>query len=133
MPANSPARACIFDMDGVLVDSGRWHRAAWAALLKELGVTPPRPDFWRLTIGRPAEEAVPLLLGRRVSEHQAFRLARRKRDLYVELARNGTAAVGGALAFVADVASNQVPRAVGTSAGGREAHRLLTEVGLRAH
>jgi len=28
----------IFDMDGVLVDSGAHHRAAWTALLGELGV-----------------------------------------------------------------------------------------------
>jgi beta-phosphoglucomutase-like phosphatase (HAD superfamily) len=128
-----PAQACVFDMDGVLVDSGRWHRAAWGALLKEIGAQPGRPDFWRLTIGRPAEEAVPLLLGRRVSEREALRLARRKRDLYVELAKNGTAAVAGAQGFVADVAFNRVPRAVGTSAGRHEANRLLTEVGLYAH
>ena len=46
--------ACIFDMDGVLLDSGAWHRAAWEALLTELGESPPQPDHWRLTIGRPS-------------------------------------------------------------------------------
>ena len=30
--------AVIFDMDGVLIDSGAHHRAAWMALLAELGV-----------------------------------------------------------------------------------------------
>ena len=29
--------AAIFDMDGVLVDTGANHRAAWEALLEELG------------------------------------------------------------------------------------------------
>ena len=52
--------AIIFDMDGVLVDSGAHHRAAWASLCAELSLSPPS-DFWRLTIGRPAEEAVGLL------------------------------------------------------------------------
>jgi beta-phosphoglucomutase len=118
---------------GVLVDSGRWHRAAWAALLRELGVEPRQPDFWRLTIGRPAEEAVPLLLGRRVSEHEALHIVRRKRDLDLDLARNGTPTVPGAQGFVADVAANRVPRAVGTSAGRHETNRLLIELGLRAH
>ena len=57
-------RAVIFDMDGVLLDSGAHHRQAWRALLDELGVTPSQPEFWRLTIGRPSVEAVPLLLDR---------------------------------------------------------------------
>src|SRR5216117_3162826 len=46
-------RGVIFDMDGVLIDWGAHHRAAWRALLDELGVAPARPDYWRLTIGRP--------------------------------------------------------------------------------
>jgi HAD superfamily hydrolase (TIGR01509 family) len=126
-------RACIFDMDGVLVDSGAWHRAAWQALLREEGVEPARPDFWRLTIGRPAEEAVPLLLGRRVSETRAWALARRKREIYVELARAGTPAVAGAGTFVADLAARGVPRAVGTSASRMDADRLLGATGLARH
>ena len=119
-------------MDGVLVDTGATHRAAWEALLDELGV-PVQPEAWRLTIGRPAEEAVPLLLGRRVSEHDAWWLARRKRDLYLELSERGTPAIAGAGAFVADLARSGVPRAVGTSASRHDVGRLLTGVGLRQH
>ena len=69
---------CIFDMDGVLIDSGAHHRSAWRALLDELGVQPAEPEYWRLTIGRPAEEAVPLLLGRAMPSSEARRLALRK-------------------------------------------------------
>ena len=56
-------RAVIFDMDGVLIDSGVHHREAWRALLDELGVAPAATDYWRVTIGRPSIGAVPLLLG----------------------------------------------------------------------
>jgi beta-phosphoglucomutase len=38
-------RAVIFDMDGVLIDSGAHHREAWRALLDELGVAPTETDF----------------------------------------------------------------------------------------
>ncbi len=125
--------AAIFDMDGVLVDSGVWHRAAWQALLAELGVPPARPDFWRLTIGRPAEEAVPLLLGKTLSGSEAWRLARRKRDLYVGLARQGLRAIPGAPAFVEYLGRQGVPRAVGTSASRQDVERMLGAVGLRRH
>jgi HAD superfamily hydrolase (TIGR01509 family) len=127
------AQTCIFDMDGVLVDSGVWHRAAWAALLDELGTEPSRPDYWRLTIGRPSEEAIPLLLGRTVPDGEAYRLARRKRDLYMRLSRQGLRAVPGALTFVAELARRGVPRAVGTSASSWDVDNILAAVGLLRH
>src|SRR3989304_4430794 len=53
------ARGAIFDMDGVLVDSGAHHRAAWRALLDELGERPAHDEPWRLTIGPPGAPAGP--------------------------------------------------------------------------
>jgi beta-phosphoglucomutase len=125
-------RACIFDMDGVLVDSGSHHRAAWQALLDELGATPAAAEFWRLTIGRPAEEAVPLVLGRSLSEDEARHVAFRKRELYLRLAR-GVQAVPGVQAFVADLAERGVPRAVATSATRRDVERILRQLDLRLY
>lgn len=128
--AEAAARAVIFDMDGVLIDSGAHHRDAWRLLLGDIGVTPPA-DYWRLTIGRPAEEAVPLLLGRPVEPEEAAELAQRKRELYTRLAARGTRPVSGAPVFLDTLASQRVPRAVATSASRHDADTLLAEVGLR--
>ena len=120
-------------MDGVLIDSGAHHRNAWQALLDELEVVPEEPEYWRLTIGRPAEEAVPLLLGRPVSGAEARHLALRKRELYSGFAQRGTLAVPGVGAFVAALAAQRVPRAVGTSASRWDVDSLLRSLGLRRH
>jgi len=122
--------SAIFDMDGVLIDSGAHHRHAWRALLAELGTEPPDPEHWRLTIGRPSEEAIPLLLGRRVSGAEARRLARRKRDLYQERAQTGLEPVPGIREFLQALERLDVPRAVGTSASRWDAERLLDDLGL---
>lgn len=122
--------AAIFDMDGVLIDSGAHHRHAWRALLAELGTEPVHPEHWRLTIGRPSEEAIPLLLGRRVSDAEARRLARRKRDLYQERAQAGMEPVPGVPEFLHALERQHVPRAVGTSASRWDAERLLDDLGL---
>ena len=127
MPVTS---AAVFDMDGVLIDSGAHHRHAWRMLLAELGAEPAEPEHWRLTIGRPSEEAIPLLLGRRVSGAEARRLARRKRDLYQERAQTGLDPVPGVHEFLESLARLDVPRAVGTSASRWDAERLLDDLGL---
>ncbi|HSE06314.1 MAG TPA: HAD family phosphatase [Methylomirabilota bacterium] len=127
------AHAAIFDMDGVLVDSGAHHRHAWRALLAELGTEPADPEHWRLTIGRSSEEAIPLLLGRRLSGAEARRLARRKRDLYQERAQAGMEAVAGVAEFLESLVREGVPRAVGTSASRWDAERLLDDLGLLRH
>lgn len=126
-------RFCIFDMDGVLIDSGAHHRSAWQALLEELEVTPEEPEYWRLTIGRPAEEAVPLLLGRPVTPGEARHLALRKRELYASFASHGTQAVTGIPAFVSSLTREGIPRAVGTSASRWDVETLLAHLGLRRH
>lgn len=124
-----PPHAVIFDMDGVLIDSGAHHRAAWVAMLGELGMPAP-PQFWRLTIGRPAVEAVPLLVGREMSPAEARRLARRKHEHYVRLCQAGLPAVGGVAAFLEELVRRDVPRAVGTSARRDDTTRHLGGLGL---
>ena len=119
-------------MDGVLVDSGAHHRAAWTALLGELGVAVPA-EFWRLTIGRPADEAVEHLLGRSLSLAEARRLSRRKHEHYAKLSRGGLPAVTGVPAFVRALVELGIPRAVATSARRADATRLLRDLDLLAH
>lgn len=131
MTAEAPA-GVIFDMDGVLVDSGAHHRAAWRALLEELAAPPAAEEYWRLTIGRPAEEAVGRLLGRPLSPTEARRLARRKHDHYARLAAHGLPAIRGAPAFVTTLGTHGVPCAVATSASRWDAERLLGAIGLRS-
>jgi beta-phosphoglucomutase len=121
--------AVVFDMDGVLVDSGAHHREAWVRMLAELGVAPP-DGFWRRTIGRPSVEAVPLLLGEPVSPTEARRLARRKQEHYLTLAASGAPAVAGVSAFVELLGCLGIALAVATSARRTDAVTLLGPLGL---
>ena len=122
-------RAVVFDMDGVLVDSGAHHREAWIRMLGELGLTAP-PEFWKQTIGRSSVDAVPLLLGEPVSPVEARRLARRKQAHYVTLAASGPRAVAGVTEFVQTLARHGVPMAVATSARRLDAMELLGPLAL---
>jgi HAD superfamily hydrolase (TIGR01509 family) len=91
-----PVRACIFDLDGVLTDSGVVHAAAWAEtldpLLLRLSDHPDRAyipfdrdaDYRAYFDGRPRIEGIHLFLagrGIRVDAETATSLARRKSEL----------------------------------------------------
>jgi beta-phosphoglucomutase len=121
--------AVVFDMDGVLVDSGAHHRTAWETLLREMAVPVP-PEFWRRTIGRPAAEAVAALLDRPLDADEANALSRRKHAHYLRLSRGGLPAVRGAQAYVATVVRAGVSCAVATSARRADATALLGALGL---
>ena len=123
-------RAVIFDMDGVLVDSGAFHRAAWRALLDEMGVPATSPEFWRLTIGRPVEEALPLLLQRPLSDREISRYAQRKTTLYHSFSRQGFAPVPGVQALVQSLNGARIPLAVATSASRQSVRIVLERLGL---
>ena len=127
--SSRPPTFIIFDMDGVLVDSGAPHRRAWSQLLGELGVPVP-PEFWRRTIGRPAVEAVPLLLGRAVSPDEARRLARRKHEHYLAIATQSLPALPGVVGFIEALSARRVPLGVATSARRADAAALLGPLGL---
>lgn len=133
MTGPEAVRGVVFDMDGVLVDSGAHHRAAWRALLAELGVTPSEREFWRLTIGRPVDEALPVLLGRALAPAESRAYSRRKTDLYHALATGRFQPVPGAVEFVRRLSALGVPRAVATSASRRSAGVVLADLGLREH
>ncbi len=74
---------------------------------------------------------MPLLLGRELPWAEAKRLADRKRDHYLRLARHGLPAVRGVLAFIDTLEAEGVPRAVATSASRHDVDRLLGRLGLR--
>jgi HAD superfamily hydrolase (TIGR01509 family) len=128
-PAAPVPAAVVFDMDGVLIDSGAHHRASWVAMLGELGLPAPE-QFWRHTIGRPAVEAVPLLVGRDMTPAEARRLARRKHEHYVRFSQAGLPAVAGVAAFLDELVRREVPRAVATSARRDDTRRHLSHLGL---
>jgi beta-phosphoglucomutase len=120
----------VFDMDGVLIDSGEHHRAAWRAMLRDVGVPEAPRDFWRLTIGRPSHEAVPLILGRAIHPDEARRLAGIKQEHYMRLSRRGPGPLAGVARFLARLDAAGIPRAVATSATRGDAHRVLAAAGL---
>jgi beta-phosphoglucomutase len=87
-PPERPARAVIFDMDGVVLDSPPMHLRTWQQTLAPHGVELTADDLYPLEgipTERTAEVLTERLLGQACSEEEAHRLAHTKRALFCEL------------------------------------------------
>jgi len=87
-PPARPARAIIFDMDGVVLDSMPTHLRTWQETLAPLGITLTADDLYPLE-GVPTEPTAQRLtakfLGQPCSAAEASRLADTKRALFREM------------------------------------------------
>lgn len=111
--------AVLFDLDGVIVDSGPAHAAAWSALFAEQGVDFGPEDYERIAAGRPRDAVIREVLGNR-PDHD--RLMRRKAELMSDVP---LATVPGTLPFLEALG---LPHAIATSS--RMPDFLLANAGL---
>lgn len=79
-------KACIFDLDGVIVDTAHYHYLAWKRLADELGIVFTEADNERLKgVSRMRSMQILLELGGvSVSLHDQERLANKKNTWFVD-------------------------------------------------
>lgn len=79
-------KACIFDLDGVIVDTAHYHFLAWQKLAAELGVKFTLEDNERLKgVSRMESLAIILEIGKLTfSEEKKNQLAEKKNNWFVE-------------------------------------------------
>lgn len=77
--------ACLFDLDGVVVDTAKYHFIAWKALAEELGFEFTIEDNERLKgVSRMQSLEILLEIGNlRVSDREKLAMAEKKNALYV--------------------------------------------------
>lgn len=79
-------KACLFDLDGVVVDTAKYHYLAWNRLANSLGFTFSQVDNERLKgVSRMQSLEILLSIGKvKSSEKEKFKMAQEKNDWYVE-------------------------------------------------
>lgn len=124
--------ACIFDLDGVIVDTAKYHYKAWKRLANELGF-----DFTEeqneLLKGLSRTRSLEIILGIGgvvlSAEEQAIQAAR-KNDWYVDMIRHmqPDEALPGAREFLESLREAGVKTALGSAS--KNAGTILEKVGL---
>ena len=128
-------QAAIFDLDGVIVDTAKYHFQAWRRLAAELGFE-LEPEVNELLKGVSRQRSLEIVLeaGGVAADHNQearLRMAERKNRWYVELVSGMDAGeiLPGALECLGACRAGGVQTALGTAS--RNASLILDRLGIR--
>ncbi len=128
-------KACIFDLDGVLVDTAKYHYKAWSELAASLGFFLSIEDNERLKgVSRMASLDIVLSIGGiGATSAEKERFAAGKNARYVELisSMNPDEILPGVRKFLRDLKRREIP--VALASASKNAAMILDAVGIRGY
>ena len=105
----------IFDWDGVIIDSSRYHEESWVRLAKQenKGLT---PGYFKKAFGKRNESIIPEVLNWTQEKTEIKRLSDLKENLYRRImADRGISPLPGVKSFLKMLQKNNIPCCVGSS------------------
>jgi beta-phosphoglucomutase len=125
-------KACIFDLDGVIVDTAKYHFLAWKRLTDDLGILFTEKDNERLKgVSRVASLEIILEIGgRKLANSDKEEMAALKNKWYVEYISRMTSAeiLPGTLEFIDEIKRKNIKIALGSAS--KNTPLILNSVGL---
>jgi beta-phosphoglucomutase len=122
----------IFDLDGVLVDTGWAHKQSWYDLAEKEGFS-MTDEFFYSTFGMQNYMIIPMLLGRNAASDEVNRLSDWKEHRYREIIAEKLVPAEGAKSLLGNLKSEDFLLAVGSSAPRANLELVLARTGLHEY
>jgi beta-phosphoglucomutase family hydrolase len=132
MTTPTPNFGVLWDMDGVLVDTGEFHVRAWQATLEEMGIAFSREQFQQ-TFGMNNRLILETLLGFPPSAEMVVEVGDRKEALFRKLIAGNARALPGVREWLARFKGWRIPQALASSAPCANIDFLVDALGLRSY
>lgn len=130
MPTTTqPELLAIFDHDGVLVDSLRFHQDAWVELGRRAGL-PITEEFVLETFGLTNPVIFKRLVGDQLAPEEVARLGELKEVCYRDLARGQITLMDGVIELIDALSERFVALAIGTSGPRANSELTVSSTGL---
>jgi beta-phosphoglucomutase len=124
--------AVLWDMDGVLVDTGDAHYRAWAEILAREGLPVTRAQF-NVTFGMDNRGVLTRLLGRPPEPDWLARVSDEKEAAFRAAIRGQAAPLPGVVRWLGRLQAAGVRQAVASSAPPANIDQLIDGLGLRCY
>ena len=122
----------LWDLDGVLVDTGEFHFQAWSGLLPEYGI-PFTRELFQATFGMNNAGMLSTLLGQRLTPELLTEISDRKEQRFREAVRGRAQPLPGVLAWLERLKAAGLRQAIASSAPPANIDALVDELDLRAY
>ncbi len=122
-------QALLWDLDGVIVNSGEYHYEAYRELLSGLGHEMSREDYFLRLFGRRNFDILRDVLGDRPQD-EIERLARRKEEIFRRRAAGRVRALPGAAELLSDARREGLRQAIVSSTPRQNIAFVLGALGL---
>jgi HAD superfamily hydrolase (TIGR01509 family) len=120
----------LWDMDGVLVDTGEFHYQSWAAVLPDYGIEFSR-GFFRDTFGMNNRGILSLLLGEKLTPQLLAEIGERKEQWFRDAVQGQARPLPGVVDWLRHLQETGFRQAVASSAPPANINTLVDELGLR--
>jgi len=127
-----PIQACIFDLDGVIVDTAKYHFLAWQRLAKEMDIPFTEEDNEQLKgVSRVESLKIILALGNKTLDDASFASKmNQKNDEFLGYISQMTPdeILSGVKRFLDELKDNGIRIALGSAS--KNARTILTQIGM---
>ncbi len=120
----------IFDMDGVLADTGPIHFESWVKLTAEIGVEFTR-DMFEQTFGQQSPTITRKLVGPEEDNNLVEKWANLKEQYYRKMIKDKLTPLPGVIKIINDLKSEGFKLAVGSSGPPENVDLLLTKIKIK--
>ena len=128
-------QACLFDLDGVIVDTAKYHYLAWRQLANQLGfdLTLQQNELLKGISRMESLEIVLEIGGVKLDEEEKLKLAAEKNVRYLELCKQITPddALPGVRDFLDELRANAIK--VGLGSASKNAGIILTNLDMLSY
>lgn len=123
--------ACIFDMDGVLIDNREFHKQAWASFLQQYG-NKESFDYELLMqqfFGKTNQKIFEFLFDKEISSQELAYWEDVKESMYRHIIDSHIVPLNGLLPFLQIIQQQNIPTGIGTAGPMANVKFVLNKIG----
>jgi beta-phosphoglucomutase family hydrolase len=129
---NTKTRAVIWDMDGVIADTGPDHYRSWHYAFQKQGINFTEEDFRRV-FGQRNDTIIGRMLGREPAQSEIDAIAQDKEEFFRETVKQHLKPFPGVVNLLKTLRENGIAAAIASSAPPENIHLILSLLGLETY